>query len=32
MYVVTTLPNLKKKFTEGNGRKITVSFAFAVLT
>ena len=28
MYVVTTPPNLKTKFTEGNPRKFTVSFAF----
>ena len=27
MHVVTTLPS-SKKFTEGNARKLTVSFAF----
>ena len=26
--MVTTEPNLKQKFTEGNARKFTVSFAF----
>ena len=28
MYVVTTLPSFKKKFTEGNARKFTVNLAF----
>ena len=31
MCVVTTEPNLKKKFTEGNARKLTVSFAFVLM-
>ena len=28
MYVVTTPPSFKKKSTEGNARKFTVSFVF----